>query len=120
MDSFETSSIQMWVAALVVMPLSMVINGFNLSGVNTQGFLALGWTSLAGTFLGILVTFYVIKAYGATASSMTAYVIPVVAALGGALLLNEEITLGIVIGMVLIIGGIALINRTPRPTRVLY
>lgn len=120
MDSFETSSIQMWVAALIVMPLSMVVNGFDLSGVNRQGFLALGWTSLTGTFLGILVTFYVIKAFGATASSMTAYVIPVVAALGGALLLHEEITQGIVMGMVLIIGGIALINRTPRPTRVMY
>ncbi len=118
-DSFETSSIQMWVAALIVMPLSVVIAGFDLSGVNSQGFFALGWASLTGTFLGILVTFYVIQRFGATASSMPAYVIPVVAALGGALLLNEEITLGIVIGMVLIIGGIALINRTPRP-RVMY
>jgi drug/metabolite transporter (DMT)-like permease len=120
LDSFETSSIQMWVAAMIVMPLSLLFHGFDLSGVNLEGFLALGWASLTGTFLGILVTFYVIKAYGATASSMTAYVIPMVAALGGALLLKEEITLGIAIGMVLIIGGIALINRTPRPTRVVY
>lgn len=119
-DSFETSSIQMWVAALVVMPLSVAVSGFDLSGVNTQDFLALGWASLAGTFLGILGTFYVIRRFGATASSMPAYVIPVVATLGGALLLHEEVTLGIAIGMVLIVGGIALINRTPRTVRVMY
>ena len=42
---------------------------------------------------------------------MTAYVIPVAATLGGALLLMEQITTGMLGGMALIILGIAIINR---------
>lgn len=115
MDFVEVASIQMWMAALIVMPLSLLVSGFDLSRVNPQGYFSLGWTAVAGTFLGIMVSFYVVQRFGATSSSMTAYVIPVVATLGGVMLLNEQITLGIVIGMALIVGGIALINRVARP-----
>ena len=59
----------------------------------------------------MIVSFYIVKRFGATASAMTAYVIPVVASIGGYLLLDETITLGMVGGMVLIVMGIALINQ---------
>lgn len=120
LEVYDVASIQMWVAAAIVLPLSLLVAGFDLSKVTTAGYFSLGWSAVAGTFLGILVSFYVVQRFGATASSMTAYVIPMVATLGGALLLHEEITSGIVVGMVLIIGGIALINRTPRSVRVMY
>ncbi len=120
MDSFDVSSIRMWIAAVVVLPLSFLLVGFDLSMVNGEGYFALGWAALAGTFLGMMTSFYITKRFGATASSMTAYVIPVVATLGGALMLDEKITWGIVTGMVLIIGGIALINRSHGPERVAY
>jgi drug/metabolite transporter (DMT)-like permease len=42
---------------------------------------------------------------------MPLYVVPVVATLGGALLLGERITAGILVGMALIAVGIGLINR---------
>lgn len=115
MDFVEVASIQMWVAALIVMPFSLLVSGFDFSRVNPQGYFSLGWTAVAGTFLGILVSFYVVQRFGATASSMTAYVIPVVATLGGVMLLHEEITIGIITGMALIVGGIALINQAPQP-----
>jgi drug/metabolite transporter (DMT)-like permease len=114
LDSFDVSSIRLWTAGLIVVPLSVLISGFDLGAVTRQGWFALGWASLAGTFLATLMSFYLIKEFGATPAALTAYVTPVVASIGGALLLDEQITGGIIAGMVLIIGGIALINRKPK------
>ena len=114
MNSFDVSSIRMWLAALVVVPLSIGLSGFDLSKVTFPGVAALGWASIAGTFLATLISFYIIKNFGATAAALTAYVTPVVATIGGALLLNETITWGIVGGMVLIVAGISFINRQPK------
>jgi drug/metabolite transporter (DMT)-like permease len=109
-DEVQVASLRIFIAALVVLPLSVLFFGFDLSRVNQQGYLALGWAALTGTFLAMLISFYVVKRFGATASAMTAYVIPVVASIGGYLVLGETITLGMVGGMALIVVGIALIN----------
>ncbi len=111
MDSFDVSSVRMLAAALAVLPLSIVFVGFDLTAVTQQGYLALGYAALIGTFAGMLLAFYNIKKFGATAAAMTAYIIPIFAGLGGALLLNEQITSFMLVGMVLIMAGIALINQ---------
>jgi drug/metabolite transporter (DMT)-like permease len=111
LDAVQVTSARIAIAALVALPLSILFVGFDLSRINQQGALALGWAALAGTFLAMLVSFYVVKRFGATASAMTAYVIPVVASIGGYLVLNETITPGMLGGMVLIAFGIALINQ---------
>ncbi len=59
----------------------------------------------------MMLAFYNIQRFGATASAVTAYVIPVVASIGGVLILDERITGAMLIGLVLIVGGIALINQ---------
>lgn len=114
MDAFDVASIRMFVAALVVMPLSAVFVGFDLSPVTVTGYLALGYAAIIGTFLGMMLSFYNIKRFGATASAMTSYVMPIVTGFGGWLLLDEQITAGMLVGVVLIIAGIALINRKSR------
>jgi len=111
LNAFDVASIRMFVAAILVMPLSAVFVGVDLSAVNNQGYLALGYASLVGTFLGTMLVFYIIKRFGATSSAMTAYIIPIIAGIGGALFLGEEITGIMLVGMVLIIFGIAIINR---------
>ena len=62
----------------------------------------------------MMLSFYNIKRFGATAAAMTSYVMPIVTGIGGWLLLDEQITLGMLVGVVLIISGIALINRKSR------
>jgi drug/metabolite transporter (DMT)-like permease len=111
LDSVQVASVRIFVAALVVMPLSILFVGFDLSNVDQQGFFALGWAALTGTFLAMLISFYIVKRFGATASAMTAYVIPIVASIGGLLILDEQITLGMVAGMALIVAGITIINQ---------
>jgi drug/metabolite transporter (DMT)-like permease len=111
LDSLQVTSARVFIAALVTMPLSVLFVGFDLSHVNQQGLFALGWAAFAGAFVAMLISFYNIKRFGATAAAMTAYVIPVVASIGGLLLLDEQITLGMVAGMALIVAGIAIINQ---------
>lgn len=110
-DEVQVASLRLYISALIVAPLSLLLVGFDISGVNQQGFFALGWAALTGTFLAMFVSFYVVKRFGATASAMTAYVVPVVASIGGYFILGEKITLGMVGGMGLIVIGIALINQ---------
>lgn len=111
-NSFDVASIRMFVAAIVVMPLSALVIGFDLHSVTTTGYLALGYAALVGTFTGLLLAVYNVKRFGATAAAMTSYVVPIFAGLGGVLLLDERITAVMLIGVVLIVGGIIIINRS--------
>ncbi len=110
-DAVEVASVRMLIATLIVMPLSLIFVGFDLGRVDAQGYLALGYAALVGTFLGMLLQFYTIKRFGATAAVLSLYVIPVFAGIGGVFLLGETITTGMLAGMALIAGGIALITR---------
>jgi len=109
-DAYDVASIRMWAAALVVLPLSIVMIGLNFESVTTTGYMGLLYAALIGTFAGLLLAFYNIKRFGATAAAMTAYVIPVVAGIGGVLFLDEQITAVMLIGMTLIIIGIAVLQ----------
>jgi len=111
-DTIDISSIRMFTAALVVMPLSILFVGFDLSQVDVQGFWALLYAAIFGTFLGMLLSLYNIQRFGATAAVMAAYVIPVVATLTGVLLLGEQVTLGMFGGMILILIGVGLLNKS--------
>ncbi len=111
LDAFDVASVRMWVAALVVMPLSLALVGLDLSRVTAQGYGALIYAALVGTFAGMLLAFYNIQRFGATASALTAYVIPVVTSVAGVIVLGETISATMMLGMALIIGGIVLINQ---------
>lgn len=116
MDAIDVASVRMWMAGFITIPLSFLLVGFDLSKVTNQGYFALTWASLAGTFLGMLLSFYIIKRFGATTRAMTTYVVPIVSTIGGVLLLGETITSGMVIGIILILAGILVINkRTDKP-----
>ncbi|MCA9980165.1 MAG: DMT family transporter [Anaerolineales bacterium] len=116
MDSFDVASIRMVSAAAAVLPLSVLLVGFDTTAVDQFGLAALFYAALVGTFGGLLLAFYNIKHFGATASAMTSYVIPVVASIGGALFLGEIITVGMLVGMAFIAVGIGLINERKKRT----
>ena len=115
LDAFDVGSIRMWTAALVVMPLSALTIGVDLSAVTAVGYTALAYAALVGTFAGMLLAFYNVKRFGATASALTSYVIPIVAGVGGVLVLGETFTPVMGVGMAIIIAGIAILNQRDRP-----
>ena len=109
-STIDVTSIRMLVAAAIVIPLAAAFGGMDFSRVDQYGVLALLYATLC-TFFGILLEFFVVKRFGATAGAMPAYVTPIVATVCGILLLGETITYGVILGLVLVITGLALINR---------
>ena len=117
-SSFDVTAVRLTVAGLTVMPIAIWLRGFDLSQVTGSGWFSLVYAAFIGAFAAQMLAFNITKRFGATAFSLTSYVIPVVAAVIGVLWLNETITIWMVLGMVLIGGGILLIN-TRRSVRLM-
>ncbi|MCP4422861.1 MAG: DMT family transporter [Chloroflexi bacterium] len=114
LDALDVASARMLTAAVVVTPLALLLFGFDETAVNFAGYSALVYASIIGTFAGMLLAFYNIKKFGATAAAMTAYIIPIFAGIGGSIFLDEQITFFMLVGMALIMTGIAIINQKHR------
>ena len=107
-------------AALAVGIAVFAFFGLDLSGVDQVGYFALGYAALCGTFLATWLMTFIIQRFGATAGSMSSYTTLAAAAITGALLLGEQITPGMMLGMALIVAGIALLNyRTAKADDIL-
>ncbi len=115
MDSFEVTGIRLLSATVVAVPFALLWRGVDLSQVTTAGILSLLYAALVGAFAAQILGFYVTRQFGATAFAVSSYITPVVGTGLGAALLGEKVTLGMGGGLVLIVAGIALINRiSPR------
>lgn len=120
-DAFSVTSIQIFVAVIVVLPLAFLLTDTNWPAINHNGYLVILYTGLAGTFGGYMLFFFCVKHFGASRAAMSDYIAPVIATLGGIILLGEEITMGMLMGTAIIILGIIMINyrvRTLRPEPV--
>jgi drug/metabolite transporter (DMT)-like permease len=75
-----------------------------------EAIFAVVWLGLLGSGLAYLGFFRILSRWGATRTSMVAYLLPVFGIVLGALVLREPIAASTLIGTVLVIGGIALVN----------
>ncbi len=107
----DVAAVRMFTAALVVMPIALLTSDFNLRQVNTTGWMVLLFAAIVGTFFAFLLDFYNTQRFGASTAVMVSYVVPIVGVLGGILLLNEQITSGMMVGMLLIVMGLGLVMR---------
>src|SRR6266498_92910 len=69
-----------------------------------------------GTGLAYVLNYRLITDEGAAATSTVAYLLPVVSVLLGAAILGDPITLHVVLGMLLVLAGVALAQRRTRGT----
>ncbi|MCA9965512.1 MAG: DMT family transporter [Anaerolineales bacterium] len=113
-EPFQLTSIQVFAACLLVAPLSLWLVGIDWSGVNWQGIGALLYAGIIGTFLSFILFLHIAQEFGATAAAMTNYINPVFATLAGVLLLGETLTVGMGIGVAIIMMGVWLTNRHSR------
>jgi drug/metabolite transporter (DMT)-like permease len=75
-----------------------------------EALVAVVWLGLFGSGLAYLVFFRLLGRWGATRTSLVAYLLPVYGIVLGAVVLNEAIHAGLIVGTGLIVGGIALVN----------
>lgn len=72
--------------------------------------------ALLSTSLAFLIYFQLIREVGPTRTLTVTYLIPVFAIAWGALLLEEALTLGMLLGGILILSGVALANQKGAPS----
>ena len=114
MDPTAVTGIRLLVGALITMVVALLVGDLAWADVTRAGWLSLVYAALIGALGGQFLSFYITGRFGATAFSLNAYLIPVVATVFGVLLLGEIVTWGMLIGVVFIGGGVYLINRTPQ------
>jgi drug/metabolite transporter (DMT)-like permease len=105
----------MLVGGLILLPLAL----FQLPG-NVPGWKAtasLVALTVAGTALAQLVLFRMLALYGSARLSLVTYLMPGFALLYGALLLDEAITAAMLVGLALILGGVALASGAVKLPR---
>lgn len=96
--------------------LAAMIEGVELPTLPITWF-ALAWLGLLGSCVAYLLYFFLLHSVGPTRTTLVTYIFPVVGLVLGVAFLNESLDLGLAIGALLIIAGIAIVNLRPRPTR---
>lgn len=86
-------------------------------GIAPGALLAVTWLGLVGSASAYLVYFRLLRHWGATRTSLVAYLLPVWGIVLGALVLHEPIEPSLVLGTVLVVSGIAFVNMRPGALR---
>jgi drug/metabolite transporter (DMT)-like permease len=85
-------------------------------GLAPEAIFAVIWLGLLGSGAAYLVFFRLLRSWGATRTSLVAYLLPIWGLVLGAIVLQERIDVRLLLGTALVIGGIALVNLR-RPLR---
>ena len=109
---------QVLFAAAVVVPLALIVDQpFGRVTPAPEAILAVAWLGIFGSGLAYLCYFTILANWGATRTSMVAYLLPVVGIALGAVVMQDPVTVNRIVGTGLIIAGIALVNSGPTVKR---
>jgi drug/metabolite transporter (DMT)-like permease len=76
--------------------------------------IAVIWLGVLGLCVAYLLFFYLNNVWGPTRASLVTYVFPVVGVVLGIIFLSEPLTWNMIVGSILVVSGIAVVNRKPR------
>ncbi len=111
---------QVFFAMLIIVPAALIVDRpFTTVSPSPEAVFAIVWLGILGSGVAYLCYFTILANWGATRTSMVAYLLPVVGIVLGAVVLGDPITLNRVAGTVLVITGIALVNSGPALRRYL-
>lgn len=101
-------------AAVVAVPVALATSGpIRIGDIGARSWLAVVLLGMLGTGLAFLIYYVLVERVGATNATLTTYLIPIVAVVTGALVLDERLGFSAVVGGVLILFGIWLSQRAP-------
>jgi drug/metabolite transporter (DMT)-like permease len=110
--SMVVSAVACTVAAIVTLPLAVATP--EPGGPGARAVLAVVGLGLAGTALAFVIFYSLMGEIGVGRASLVSYLAPGAALFYGAVLLDEAITWAAVVGLVLILGGVALAGGRRR------
>jgi drug/metabolite transporter (DMT)-like permease len=102
---------------LRTVPIAIVLSAVTFNGISMDPS-GIGDAVASGALasgLGYAIWYTVLPALKATVAASVQLSVPVIAALGGVLLLGEHISLRLVLASIAILGGIALVILEKRP-----
>lgn len=106
-------------AFVVTVPLALLLHGPpTLTAMDAVSWGAVAALGVFGTGLAFLVFYMLIERVGATNTTLVTYLIPVVAVIAGAVLLDERLGWLALIGGACIVSGVWLAQRGTTPTPV--
>jgi drug/metabolite transporter (DMT)-like permease len=98
-------------AALLTVPAAIIVDRpFSDVHPTPEAVFAVAWLGFLGSGVAYLAYFTLLRTWGATRTSMVAYLLPVVGIVLGAIVLDDPVTLNRLAGTALVIAGIALVN----------
>ena len=111
-DPFKAAFWQMAMTALVGLPLALpTIASVRLEPLGLAAALVLG---VIGSGLAYILYYYLLNTLGGTRATTVTFLLPVTAVFWGVVLLHERLTVPILVGMAVILAGVALVSLPSR------
>jgi drug/metabolite transporter (DMT)-like permease len=110
-----SAGLQMLAGGLIVGVIGVAIGELPRYHVNPRTFAALVYLTLLGSVVAYSAYVYALAKLRTSQTSLYAYVNPVIAVIAGWLILDEELTWSSIVGMVIILAGVALVQTARRP-----
>jgi drug/metabolite transporter (DMT)-like permease len=101
---------QVGIAFAIVLVLAVLIEHPWTLTPTTGSLLSVVWLGIVGSGMAYLVYFRLLRGWGATRTSLVAYLLPVVGIVLGVAFADESIDGRVLVGTLLVIGGVALVN----------
>ncbi len=109
--ALDLAGTQFGVAAVILITLMIGIEGSPF-GMSAGGWALMGYLGIVSTFTPFVLFFWLLQRVSATEVSLAGYLVPVIALIGGVLLLGEVVTLAIGGGGALVLIGVILTERS--------
>jgi drug/metabolite transporter (DMT)-like permease len=112
-DPLTITGLQFGLASMWLLIAMFAIEGVP-NDVTANGWYLIVLMAVAATFMPFLIYFWLLERISATDASLIGYIVPLVALVGGLLLLDEQLQTGIVVGGILVFVGLVLADQQSR------
>ncbi len=112
----ELTGMQFGTGATILVVAMLIAEGMP-PVITAWGWFLIVYMAIFGSVIPYTLFYWLLGNVTATKASLIGYVVPLVALAAGALLLDERIQAGIVLGGILILGGVILTDRSERVVR---
>lgn len=116
--TLSITAMSLLIATLPMLALASPATIVTLNAMTGRQWLELAFLAGVSSFVAMFAWTYATARLPATTVGASLYVIPVIAVCAGALFLDETVTFTTLLGGLLILGGVALAQFGPRPSRV--